>query len=311
MNKLLTHYSQPLFLFLMLSLIIIFLSVSAPSFLTSQNILNVIEANNYRLILAIGMTFIMASGVMDLSAGAMVSFCGVIMAVALHQGASVVTAVSAGLVTGILLGTINGMLIHYTKINFFILTLATCGIFRGMGLMITQGKPITALGSSFIQLGIGRLGGMQLSTWLTLALLVIAYPLLFKTTWGTYISGLGGNKDALEKSGIRSGRYRIGVQAFFGLLAALTALIITARLNSAEPNAGMNMELEAITAVVMGGTPITGGKASLIGTVAAVLILGFIRNGLTLMSISSDYQQWITGFLLLASVLITEIRIRR
>lgn len=311
MKKWLSRYSQQVFLFAAMAVICMILTMKSEYFLTWKNIRNVLEANSYRLILALGMTFVIASGVMDLSAGSIVSMCGVIMAVTLHGGTPIPAAVAAGVLSGMAMGAVNGLLIHYTGINFFILTLAASGMLRGISLMITDGKPITKFGQDFIYLGIGRIGELQLSVLFAAALALISVPLMFHMKWGSYVLSLGGNREALVKSGIRTGFYRVSVHAFLGAMAAVTAIIITARLNSAEPNAGMNMELDAITAVVMGGTSIKGGKASIVGTVLAVLMLGVIRNGLTLMSVSSDYQQWITGFLLLVSVLISEIKVHK
>lgn len=311
MKRWLGKYSQQIFLFAAMIIICIILTMKSEYFFMWRNIRNILEANSYRLILAIGMTFVIASGVMDLSAGAMVSMCGVIMAVALHMELAVPAAVVLGILSGMAFGAANGLLIHYTGINFFILTLAASGMLRGVSLMITDGKPITKFGQEFISLGIGRIGEIQLSVLFAFLLVLLSVPLMYHMKWGNYVRSLGGNREALVKSGIRAGFYRVSVHAFLGAMAAVTAVIITARLNSAEPNAGMNMELDAITAVVMGGTSIKGGKASIAGTVLAVLILGVIRNGLTLMSVSSDYQQWITGFLLLVSVLISEIKVHK
>lgn len=309
MVKWMSKYSQQIFLLATMAVICIVLTAKSEFFFTWQNIRNVLEANSYRLILAIGMTFVIASGVMDLSVGSIVSLCGVIMAVALHASVPIPAAVLLGILSGMAMGAVNGLLIHYTGINFFVLTLASSGMLRGISLMITDGKPITKFGKDFMYLGIGRIGEIQLTVIFTTLLVFAAIPLMFHMKWGNYVLALGGNKEALSKAGIRVGFYRVTVHIMLGAMAAITAVIITARLNSAEPNAGMNMELDAITAVVMGGTAISGGKASIVGTVLAVLILGIIRNGLTLMSVSSDYQQWITGFLLLISVLISEIKV--
>ncbi len=311
MKKWFSRYSQQIFLFAAMMAVCMILTAKSEYFLVWRNLRNILEANSYRMILAIGMTFVIASGVMDLSAGAMVSMCGVIMAVTLHMGVAAPAAVMIGILSGMAFGAVNGLLIHYTGINFFILTLAAGGMLRGVSLMITDGKPITKFGQEFIYLGIGRIGEIQLSVMAAFLLVLLSFPLMYHMKWGSYVLSLGGNREALEKSGIRTGCYRVGVHAFLGAAAAATAVIITARLNSAEPNAGMNMELDAITAVVMGGTSIKGGKASITGTVLAVLILGVIRNGLTLMSVSSDYQQWITGFLLLVSVFISEIKVHK
>lgn len=307
---LLDGHGQQLFLLVVLITLCIVLSCLSETFLTPGNIRNVIEANSYRLILAVGMTLIVSSGVMDLSAGSAISLCGVVMALALHAALPVWAAVLIGLLTGVALGALNGALIHFTRINFLILTLATSGIFRGVSLMLTDGKPITGLGGEFMALGIGRVGGVQIPVIVAAVALLVAIPLLFRTKWGTYVLSLGGNADALRASGVRTGACRISVHMAMGVCVALTALVITARLNSAEPNAGMNMEFDAITAVIMGGTLITGGSGSVVGTLLAVLILGVIRNGLTLMSVPSDYQQWITGVLLLASVLLARVRFK-
>lgn len=302
-------HSQQLFLLAVLTVICAVLAGKSEYFFTWKNIRNILEAASYRMILAAGMTFVVASGVMDLSAGSIVSLCGVLTALALHGGMGIFVSCLIGIGAGSLMGALNGALIHFTGINFFVLTLASSGMLRGISLMITDGKPITKFGKAFMQLGIGRMGEFQYPVIVSILLLLLAFPLMFHVKWGNYVQALGGSRTALMRSGVRTGFYRITVHMFLGLTAALTAIIITARLNSAEPNAGMNMELDAITAVIMGGTPIRGGSASIVGTVLAVLILGTIRNGLTLLSVSSDFQQWITGFLLLASVLISEVKV--
>ena len=146
---------------------------------------------------------------------------------------------------------------------------------------------------------------------MALLVLLLSIPLLYKMRWGHYITTLGGNPVALRRCGVRTGAWRISTFAVMGFLAALAGIIISARLNSAEPNAGLNMEMDAITAVILGGTPLHGGSAALAGTAVAVLLLGTIRNGLTLMSVSSYYQQFITGAILLCAVVTAEIRERR
>lgn len=310
MIKRMEKYSQHIFLMIVIVVISAFLSVKSEFFLTTSNFINIADACGYRLIMALGMTFVMASGTMDLSAGSVVSLCGVVTAYLLHCNMPILVSVAAGLLVGAFAGIINGLLIQYTKINFFIITLAMSGMLRGLSLMITDGRPITRFGKSFMQIGTGRIAGVQFSVWIAVILVILSCLVMNSTRWGSYIKTLGSNRGALQRCGVPVARYRISVQMIMGIFAGITAVIITARLNSAEPNAGMNMELDAITAAVMGGTPITGGKACISGTMLAVLILGIIRNGLTLMSIPSDYQQWITGFLLLVSVLTAGIRIK-
>ena len=284
MKKWMSKYSQQLFLSAVLLIICAVLAGKSEYFFTWKNIRNILEAASYRMILAVGMTFVIASGVMDLSAGSIVSLCGVLTALALHGGIEIWAAVLTGIAAGGLMGALNGALIHCTGINFFVLTLASGGMLRGISLMITDGKPITKFGKAFMQLGIGRIGEFQFPVLFALTLILLSSPLMFHVKWGNYVQALGGSETALKRSGVRTGFYRISVHVFLGITAA-------------------------VTAVIMGGTPIRGGNASIAGTVLAVLILGIIRNGLTLLSVSSDFQQWVTGFLLLASVLISEIRV--
>ena len=283
-KKWMSKYSQQLFLLAVLFIIFAVLAGKSEYFLTWKNMRNILEAASYRMVLAVGMTFVISSGVMDLSAGSIVSLCGVLTALALHGGMGIWASVLTGIAAGGLMGALNGVLIHCTGINFFVLTLASSGMLRGISLMITDGKPITKFGKEFMQLGIGRIGEFQVPVLFALALILLSFPLMFHVKWGNYVRALGGSESALKRSGVRTGFYRISVHMLLGITAA-------------------------VTAVIMGGTPIRGGNASIAGTVLAVLILGSIRNGLTLLSVSSDFQQWITGFLLLASVLISEIRV--
>ena len=288
-----------------------FLSLRTGSFFSSKNVVNILEANSYRMILAVGMTFVVASGAIDLSVGSILSLSAIVMAQAMHGGWSVALSVAAGLIVGGALGTVNGTLIHLTRINALIVTLATSFLYRGLALMLTLGAPVTKFPQAFRSFGYGDLFGMESGVTMAILLIAAAFPLMYKMRWGHYLTALGGNPEALKRSGVSTGRYRIGCFAAMGVLAAVAGVIITARLNSAEPNAGLDMEMDAITAVIMGGTPLSGGSASLAGTAVAVFLLGMIRNGLTLMSVSSYYQQFITGAILLCAVVSAELRQRR
>lgn len=288
-----------------------FLSLRTGSFFSWKNVVNIMEANSYRMILAVGMTFVVASGAIDLSVGSILSLSAIVMAQAMHGGWSVAPSVAAGLIVGGVLGAVNGTLIHLTRINALIVTLATSFLYRGLALMLTLGAPVTKFPQAFRSFGYGDLFGMESGVTMAVFLIAAAFPLMYKMRWGHYLTALGGNPEALRRSGVHTGRYRIGCFAAMGVLAALAGVIITARLNSAEPNAGLDMEMDAITAVIMGGTPLSGGSASLAGTAVAVFLLGMIRNGLTLMSVSSYYQQFITGAILLCAVVSAELRQRR
>ncbi|MBQ0059641.1 MAG: ABC transporter permease [Lachnospiraceae bacterium] len=289
----------------------VFLANRNHAFFSLKNLVNILESTSYRTLLAIGMTFIIASGAIDLSIGSVLSLSAILTALCLHQGLPVWLCVIIGLASGGLMGAINGVLIHLTRINALIITLATSYIFRGVALIITLGSPITKMPQAFLKFGSGDIFGMEAGVTMAILALLIAFPIMYQTKWGHYLTGLGGNALALKRAGVRIGFYRIGCFIGMGLLAALAGIIITSRLNSAEPNAGLDMEMYAITAVIMGGTPLSGGKAELAGTAVAVFLLGLIRNGLTILSVSSYYQQFITGTLLLIAVIVAELNERK
>jgi ribose/xylose/arabinose/galactoside ABC-type transport system permease subunit len=302
------RYSTQLLLVVVLLVFSLLMAWRSDFFITGKNIKNILEASTFRLILALGMNLVIVSGAIDLSAGSIVSLSGILMALSLRAELPVVLAVLIGICSGALLGAINGTLIHISGINSFIITLATSSVYRGSALILTRGNTISQFPSAFLFLGRSDVNKINPPLVIAVVLYIIAFPLVHRTKWGQYVQALGGNQEALRRSGVRCGIYRISAFILMGICAALTAVITIARLNSAEANAGIGMELDAITAVVMGGTLMSGGKLSLSGTGIAVLILGAIRNGLTIISVSSFYQQFIIGLILLASVLFSEIR---
>ncbi len=305
------RYSTQLLLIAILAVLCLFLTWQSDFFMTGKNIKNILEAISFRLILALGMTLIIVSGAIDLSAGSIVSLSGIIIALSLKAGLPVIPALFLGICSGALFGAINGVVIHISRINSFIITLATASIYRGLALILTRGTTISQLPSAFLFLGRSDVDKLNPPLFIAAALFILAFPLMHRTKWGQYVQALGGNEEALRRSGVRCGIYRTTSFILLGICAAITAVITVARLNSAEANAGIGMELDAITAVVMGGTLMSGGKLSLIGTAIAVLLLGVIRNGLTIMSVSSFYQQFLIGLILLISVIFSEAKERR
>lgn len=289
----------------------VFLSLQTQSFFSWKNVVNILEANSYRLLLAIGMMCIIASGAIDLSVGSILSLSAILMATALKAEWPIWPAILLGILSGLALGALNGALIHFTRINAFIITLATSFLYRGLSLMITQGIPITKLPQAFRDIGCGDILAMESGVTMAIVATLLLIPLFYYTKWGTYLMSLGGNPEALKRSGVNTGLYRITGFALMGALSAISGIIVTARLNSAEANAGLNMEMDAICAVIMGGTALHGGYGNLLGTVVAVFLLGLIRNGLTIMSVSSYYQQFVTGAILLCAVIVAELRERR
>lgn len=289
----------------------IFLALNTASFLTWKNFQNILEANAHRAILAIGMMVIISSGAIDLSIGAILALVGVVGATLLKAGCPVGMAILVMLLLGVLLGGFNGALISVTRINSLIITLATAYIFRGCALIVTRGQSVSLLPDAFRTFGQGDILGVESGVYMAALVAVVVFVVMFKTKPGVYITGLGGNADTLKKCGVNTFNYRVLSFATMGFLAALAAIIVTARLNSAENTVGVGFEMDAICAVIMGGTPMRGGKGSLSGTLVAVLLLGLIRNGITLLSISPYYQTFITGAILLIAVITAEIRERR
>ena len=302
--------SAPLLLIAVCLAMMAFLSLETEAFFSVKNVVNILEANSYRLILACGMMCVIASGAIDLSAGSILSFSAIGAAMAMKAGAPVWLAIVLALGLGAAMGAANGLLIHATRINAFIITLGTSFLYRGMSLIATQGIPVTKLPQGFRAFGYGDIFGMESGVSMAALVVLLLIPLFYRMRWGCYVTALGGNPEALKRSGVAIGPYRVSVFALMGALSALAGIIISARLNSAEANAGLDMEMDAICAVIMGGTALHGGSGNLLGTVIAVFLLGLIRNGLTILSVSSYYQQFITGALLLCAVTAAELRER-
>jgi len=310
-QKYIQRNSATLLLLLFCCLLALFISARTGKFFDTANIVNILEANSFRMLLAVGMMLVIASGAIDLSIGSVLSLSAMVLAVSLQAGLPVWLCIVLGLLAGTIMGIINGTIISITKINAFIITLGTAFLFRGLSLIISRGTPITRFPAAFRSFGSGELWGLEAGVFFALGAVILVYVVFYKMKWGHYVSSLGGNAAALRRCGVKIARYRISVFAASGFLAAVAGMIITARLNSAEANAGLNMEMDAICAVIMGGTVLHGGKGNVFGAVIAVFLLGMIRNSLTLLSISSYYQQFITGAILLLAVIVAEYRERK
>lgn len=294
-----------------LILLIIFtigVSFLSDRFLTVGNGLNVLRQTSINAILAVGMTFVILTGGIDLSVGSIFAFSGAISAYLVATGYHPLLAIVAGLVTGTLIGTINGLLITKGKLQAFIVSLATMTIFRGATLVFTDGRPIStgnqASAEFFSAIGSGYSFGVPNPIWIMLIVIVIAWIVLTQTTLGRYVLAIGSNEEASRLSGINVDRVKIIVYAMSGMLAALAGIIITARLSSAQPTGGSGYELDAIAAVVLGGTSLSGGVGSVLGTIVGALIIGILNNALNLLDISSYYQLLVKGLVILIAVLL-------
>ncbi len=283
------------------------LSYLSPFFLTTSNLLNVMEQTAINAVIAVGMTFVILSAGIDLSVGSIAALSGVVMANRLLAGWPLAGAILAGLLTGAMCGVFSGLLITRGKLPPFIATLGMMSVARGAALLFTDGRPISGFDESLRWLSTGRIFGIPVPVLLTILLYVLAIVLLNRTRFGRYVYAIGGNEEAARLSGVAVGFHKTLVYVISGVTAALGAVLLTARLNSAQPIAGMMYELDAIAAVVIGGTSLTGGLGTLGGTLIGALTMGVLRNGLNLLGISSFLQQIVIGLVIIAAVLMDSL----
>ena len=297
--------AQPLWVGLALMGLAALFSFLSPHFWSLGNLRSVAEQSSINVIAAVGMTFVVAAAGIDLSSGAVAALSGVVMAFSLREGWGVGVALGLGLGTGALIGLANALLVVRAGITPFMATLTVMNVVAGATLVLTQGIPIYGFSAAFSWFGRGSVAGVPVSI-LAAALFVLIGSLVLRTRLGVYALALGDNEEALRRSGVPAGLYKGALFVFSGLCASAASVILTAKLNSAEPLAGVTMEMNAIATVVLGGTRIRGGVASMAGTLLAGLLLGAVRNGLVLIGVSSYYQQFVTGIILLAAVLFSE-----
>ncbi|MFD1861740.1 ABC transporter permease subunit [Planococcus sp. FY231025] len=292
--------------FIGLIAIVVIITILNPSFLSVNNLLNVFRQVSINALIAFGMTFVILTGGIDLSVGSILALTGAVTAGLMSGGMDPVLAMLVGLLLGAILGAINGVIIAKGKVAPFIATLATMTIYRGLTLVYTEGRPISGLGDSvaFQMLGKGYFLGIPVPVVTMIISFAILYFILKKTTFGRRVYAVGGNEEASILSGINADRIKIYVYSLVGLLAGLASLILTSRLNSAQPTAGEMFELDAIAAVVLGGTSLTGGRGWIVGTLIGALIIGVLNNGLNLIGVSSFFQQVVKGAVILFAVLL-------
>lgn len=287
-----------------LVLIVIVLSMINPDFLSLGNIFNVLRQISINALMAFGMTFVILTGGIDLSVGSILALSGALTAGMMAGGMSTWTAVMIGLIAGTMMGMVNGLLITKGKVAPFIATLATMTVFRGLTLVYTEGRPITGLNEDFAMIGKGYFFNIPMPVIWTILSFAILYMILKHTTFGRRVYALGSNEEATWLSGINTGRIKVMVYSISGFLAAFSGVILTSRLNSAQPTAGTAYELDAIAAVVLGGTSLSGGKGWIVGTLIGAMIIGVLDNGLNLLNVSSFYQQVVKGGVILLAVLL-------
>lgn len=291
-----------------LLLLIAVVSFLNPHFFTVDNILNILRQTSINAIIAVGMTLVILTGGIDLSVGSVLALCGAFAASLIAIEVPVLVAAPIALLAGAVLGAISGFIIAKGKVQAFIATLVTMTLLRGVTMVYTEGRPIstgfTDTADAFAWVGTGYVLGIPVPVWLMLLVFASVWYLLNHTRFGRYIYALGGNESAARLSGIDVDKVKIGAYAICGLLAALAGLIVTSRLSSAQPIAGMGYELDAIAAVVLGGTSLMGGKGRIMGTLIGALIIGFLNNALNLLDVSSYYQMIAKAVVILLAVMV-------
>jgi ribose/xylose/arabinose/galactoside ABC-type transport system permease subunit len=303
----LAHRGRQVGTFLGLIALCLLLWVLTPYFFTVSNLLNVLEQTSINAVIAVGMTFVIISGGIDLSVGSLVALAGVVLASALRAGLPLPVALLVGMAVGTGCGLLNGALITLGRLPPFIATLGMMSIARGAALVYTEGRPISGFNASFRALATGRPLMAPAPVLVAGAVYLVSHFVLARTKFGRYVYAIGGNEEATRLSGVPVRFHKAMVYGLSGLMSALAAVVLTARLNSAQPIAGMMYELDAIAATVIGGTSLMGGSGTLPGTLVGALIMGVLRNGLNLLGVSSFLQQIVIGFVIIVAVLVDSV----
>lgn len=310
-----SHYLVKFQSLVALIILCLVIGLLSDKFFTASNGWNVMRQISVNICISVGMTMVVLTAGIDLSVGSILAFCGAVTAGLLRNGLevpsgnlyigfTVLGAILAGIAVGSALGAFNGWTITRFKVPPFVATLAMLTIARGMTMLWTKGFPISGLGDDFLYLGTGWFLGIPLPVWISGIVVLVAVIITRKTRLGRYIYAIGGNESAARLSGINISRVKVIVYAIAGGLAAVGGLIVTSRLNSAQPNAGVSYELDSIAAVVIGGTSLSGGKGSIMGTVLGAVIIGVLNNGLVLLNVSPFWQQVVKGGVILLAVII-------
>ncbi len=291
-----------------LILITILLSLLSPVFLSSRNLINLLVASTTISMMAVFTTMLMVSGGLDLSVAAVAALAGVIIAetqgsLGIWSGVALALAVSA------LIGLINGVLVTVVRINPFITTLGMLSLARGVASVLSNGLTTPVFDDTFAQLGEGAIAGVPIPVIVTLILFLLAWVVMRYTVYGRALYAIGGNTEASGLAGLTVTRYRLIAYMLSALSAGVAGVFLTARLYAAAPQAAQGYELSVIAAVVLGGTSLAGGKGTILGTFVGVLILAALNNGMTLLSLSTDYQQIIQGAVLLLAVGLDQLRV--
>lgn len=290
-----------------LIILVVLLSIISPNFLSVDNLTNVLRQISVNGMIAAGLTLVILTGGIDLSVGSILAFSGAVMAMLLQMGIPLGLALLAGFAIGLLFGLINGVLVTKFKVQPFIATLVTMMFLRGSTLVLSDGKPISVGAETtsdlFAWLGRGDILSIPVPIIATIIVYAIIFYVLNQTKYGRHLYAVGGNEKAAKLSGVNTGKVKRIAYMVCGVTAFFASIIVTSRLSSAQPTAGEGYEMDAIAAVVLGGTSMAGGEGTIIGTLIGVLIIGVLNNALNLMNVPSYYQQIVKAIIILIAVL--------
>ena len=303
--------TQALSVFVALVGMVIGLSILTPHFLTTENIFSVFRSFSFVAILAIGETLTILTAGIDLSVGSILGLSGCLAALAMHAGWGDPLAVALGLLGGTFLGFVNGFLITWLNLAPFIVTLGMLSIARGLAYVVTRGWPISGFSDSFMFFGQGSIWLIPVPVIIMTVFALLMGLLLNHTVWGRQLYAIGGNEEAARLSGVRISRAKILAYTLSGFSAALTGILLMARLGVSQSVAGQGYELDAIAAAVIGGTSLMGGEGTVSGVVIGAAIMGVLRNGLVLLGVSAFWQQVAIGTVIILAVAVDRLRKKR
>ena len=298
-------------IFFILIAVFVVSAIFVDGFFTQANLANVFRQIAVTTILALGATFVIILGHINVAYGSEIALTGCIACLVMVGSGSMTLALLAALCLGLFIGCVNGLVITKFGIPAFIMTLAVTTVARGSALLITKGAPITGMGEKFLIIGQGNIGFIPVSVLILIVLFIITWTLLNKTTFGRYIFAVGGNENAAVASGIKTKLVVIKAFILDGLLTAIAGIVLMSRINSGQPAAGVSYEFDAITAVVVGGTSLSGGSGSLVGTIIGAIIVGIINNVQNLLNVNTYWQQIVKGLIILFAVILDVVTKRR
>ncbi len=314
-NKFVGFIKENLGIIAALAVMCIFLAVfpaTSSSFLTPKNLFNILRQISTNMLLACGMTMVIILGGIDLSVGSIIALSGVISAGCVARyGLPIPVALLVGVLIGLVIGSVNGGIIAFTTIPPFIVTLATMNVARGLAKVYTGGSPVRVVTKEWQFLGAGYIGPVPVPVIIMIVVVIITAFIMNRTKMGRHIYAVGGNAQAAVFSGIKVSKVKFFVHAFSGVMAGLAGIILASRMYSGQPTAGEGAEMDAIAAVVVGGTSMSGGSGKIGGTVIGALIIGILNNGLNLLNVNSFWQDVVKGIVILLAVLIDYFRTKK